>query len=490
MEPLLGLILVAVVAAPAMLWRWYRNQALADAWRTAASAPDGLGLEHVRSEAGVFSVELAGQREDLTVAVSRRRGGHGRSGRMVMAVSSPRRLGWHLSLSRESLGTQLNQLMGEQDIKTGDRVFDAAVAVYGEPEVLVATLDEPTRVAVRQALESGITVEGGRIERELSRAVPDPRVLVRTGKELLDLAVRLATPHSVPGKLAANAGRDADPAVRRRSLEVLIEKYGDRPEATGAARRALEDADPDVRLMAGGFLGLEGRPTLLTLAADPGVPEATAVAALEALGGAPSVEQLEVVLDQAAPAGRFLVARAAATALGRCRSPRVGAAVVAHLTSPDAGLAAAVARAMGASGDPSCASPLVAALGSLAGDVRAAAAEALGVVGTVDAVVPLRQVVGDHPLDLGLRRAALGAINAIQARLTGAAPGQLGLADGEAGTLSLAGPQAGDVTLVPGGEVLDGSGRVAGGPPEPGGEPDTEAPRAPVPPPGRPVTTC
>lgn len=489
MEPLLGLIFAALVAAPAMLWRWYRNQELAKAWRAAATAPDGLALEHVWSEAGVFSVELRGHRDDLIVTVGRRRSGHGGSGRTVMAVSSPRRLGWHLSLSRETLGSQLNQLMGERDVKTGDRAFDAEVAVYGEPGALVATLDEPTRVAVRQALESGITVESGKIERELPRLVTDPQTLVRTGSELLELARQLATPHNVPGKLAANAGRDADPAVRHRNLEVLIEEHGDRPEATEAARRALEDADPDVRLVAGRFLGFEGHPTLLALAADSRVPEATAVAALEVLGGAPSIEQLAVVLDRAAPAGRFLVARVAAVALGRCRNPRVGPAIAAHLASPDAALAAAVATAMGASGDPSCAAPLATALGSPSGDVRAVAAQALAAMGTVESVAPLRQAVADHPLDLGLRRAALGAIAAIQARLTGAAPGQLGLADGEAGTLSLAGPQAGDVTLVPSGEVLDGSGRVASGPPEPGGEPDTEAPRAPVPSPGRPVTT-
>lgn len=487
MEALLGLILAAVVAAPAMLWRWHRNQALAVAWRTAADAPDGLGLEHVRSEAGVFSTALEGRHEDFTVAVDRRSGNRSRSGRTVMAVSSPGRLGWHLSLSRETLGTRLNQLMGERDIRTGDRVFDREVAVHGEPEVLVATLDEPTRAAVRQALEAGVTVEGGRIECELSPAVPDPRTLVRTGHELLGLARRLATPHNVPGKLAANAGRDPEPAVRRRNLEVLFESFADRPETATAAHRALEDVDPDVRLLAGRFLGFEGHPTLLALAAGSGVPEPTAVAALDALGGAPSIEQLAAVLDRTAAAGRFLVARVAAAALGRCHARRVGTAIVAHLTSPDAALAAAVATAMGASGDPSCATPLAVALGSPAGDVRVAAAEALAAVGSVDSVVPLRQAVGEHPLDLGLRRAALGAIAAIQARLTGAAPGQLDLADDAAGALALAGPQAGEVTLVPGGECLDGPGHVSSGPlaaargPE---ESDAPAPR-----PGRPVAT-
>jgi hypothetical protein len=43
-----------------------------------------------------------------------------------------------------------------------------------------------------------------------------------------------------------------------------------------------------------------------------------------------------------------------------------------------------------------------------------------------------------YPFDLGLRRASRQAIAEIQSRLTGATPGQLALADGDAGQLSLA----------------------------------------------------
>ncbi|HNX51896.1 MAG TPA: hypothetical protein PLS53_18115 [Thermoanaerobaculaceae bacterium] len=174
MEPLLGLILAAVVAAPMMLWRWCRNQALAEAWRTAARAPDGLALELVWSEPGAFSKTLEGRHEDFTVAVNRRNGDRCRSGRTVMAVSNPSRLGWHLSLSRETFGTQLNQLMGERDIRTGDRVFDREVAVHGEPEVLVATLDEPTRIAARQALELVFRSRAGGSSASSLRRFPTP----------------------------------------------------------------------------------------------------------------------------------------------------------------------------------------------------------------------------------------------------------------------------------------------------------------------------
>jgi hypothetical protein len=66
-----------------------------------------------------------------------------------------------------------------------------------------------------------------------------------------------------------------------------------------------------------------------------------------------------------------------------------------------------------------------------------AIAEALGKVGTAAAVAPLRTMASRYPFDLGLRRASRQAIAEIQSRLTGATPGQLALADGDAGQLSL-----------------------------------------------------
>ena len=59
-------------------------------------------------------------------------------------------------------------------------------------------------------------------------------------------------------------------------------------------------------------------------------------------------------------------------------------------------------------------------------------------MGGAAAVAPLRTMAARFPFDLGLRRASRQAIAAIQSRLTGATPGQLSLADGGSGQLSLA----------------------------------------------------
>jgi hypothetical protein len=75
------------------------------------------------------------------------------------------------------------------------------------------------------------------------------------------------------------------------------------------------------------------------------------------------------------------------------------------------------------------------ALRSEDAEVAVAAARALGRAGTVASVPPLREAMQRRG---ELRSAARQAIAGIQARLTGAAPGQLSLARGDAGALSLA----------------------------------------------------
>jgi HEAT repeat protein len=89
----------------------------------------------------------------------------------------------------------------------------------------------------------------------------------------------------------------------------------------------------------------------------------------------------------------------------------------------------------------------VAALSRSDPGVSSAAAVALGRVGSSSAVPRLREVESTTPDD-ALRRLARGAVARIQARLTGATPGQLSLTDGESGRLSLSEDEAGRVSLT------------------------------------------
>jgi len=123
-------------------------------------------------------------------------------------------------------------------------------------------------------------------------------------------------------------------------------------------------------------------------------------------------------------------------------------------------LAEAAAKALGATGVEAAEPPLVEALGRESFKVRTAAAQALGKVGGASAVPALREAAERHPRHGDLTRAVRQAVAEIQARLAaaaGAAPGQLSLAGGEAGQVSLVEEDtAGRLTLAePGAEVED-----------------------------------
>jgi hypothetical protein len=121
-------------------------------------------------------------------------------------------------------------------------------------------------------------------------------------------------------------------------------------------------------------------------------------------------------------------------------------------------LAVAAANGLGTTPSEAGERALVAALDHDAAAVRTAAAGALGRIGSPQVVASLRKCAATHRFDGTLRRATRHAIVEIQARVTGASPGQLSLAAGEAGQISLVDEdQRGRVSLEPDGETAPGS---------------------------------
>jgi hypothetical protein len=96
--------------------------------------------------------------------------------------------------------------------------------------------------------------------------------------------------------------------------------------------------------------------------------------------------------------------------------------------------------------------PLIGALRRDHPDLQAAAARALGLLGTAEAVLPLREAAERFQRDRALSSASRQSITEIQSRLTGATPGQLSLAGGESGRVSLPEGAAGQLSFA-GGET-------------------------------------
>jgi HEAT repeat protein len=297
---------------------------------------------------------------------------------------------------------------------------------------------------------------------ELRRAFPGPDVL----RVALDLAARLEDPPDPARRIAENTRREPDPRVRRLNIRMLSREFPESPATREALLAAREDADAEVRLAAGTALGEEGREVLLRLAAGEGVEDQTAASAVEALGARLGVEDARGILQKALGADRPATAapqstlkkalrtrRATARACLGVLGDRGGAEALATLgtvlTTEEDDLATAAADSLARTGDPGAEGPLLRTLSSGSPAVRLAAARALGRVGTAAAVAPL---VEAESRGGELRRAARQAVAEIQLRLAeaaGAAPGQLSLAGGEAGQVSLVEEAAeGQLTLT------------------------------------------
>ena len=328
-----------------------------------------------------------------------------------------------------------------REAEIGDRSFDDAFFLQGPTRLVFALLDARTRGLMMELKEkSQFSIASGELRSIVNNDEKLPRVL----RLLLDLGKRITPPFNVVERLVENAGQDSDPGVRLQNLLLLIRELSWSPETDGALRTACSDPVPEIRLRAAKQLGAEGRAVLLDLAEkleDDGV----SAEALSILGAELPFERVDAILHLALRRRRLLSAHAC---LGRMASH--GAAAVdrlAKVLDRESGeLAPAAAEALGATGSPAAEPALIQALQRDEAEVKVAAANALGRVGSTAAVLPLKEAA--EPFDLDLRRATRQAIAEIQSRVQGASPGQLSLADGEAGQLSLA-DQSGQLSLPP-----------------------------------------
>jgi HEAT repeat protein len=444
---LTGLLVVLVLVALVAGLTGTSVRAKAAAWREAARRL-GVGGDAVR-EAGLTTPRFVATIDgfSVTVAAAARRSGD--VGERI-EVDGLGRISNRVELRVEDLGTEAQKAFRGPDVETGDTEFDRGVLVWGHPVLLSALLDAETRRRVRWFVESGGRVRGGAIVRAVDREIADPDGLVELVRETLALAGRLVDPADPVTRLAANAASDPLAEVRLRNLERLVERFPGRPETGTALHDALRDVDTRVRVWAASRLGEEGRAVLLEHAHAGCPDDEVVVTAVRGLGPELPVEGALDLLDHARDDGRVVVEAAAIEALGRLGHPAARARLVGLLRS-DAGrfAAAEAARALAAAGDPAVEPHFLAALARGDAGLREVAVEALGRLGTVAAVAPLRTVAAAHPFDLALRRAVEAAIAAIQERATGAAPGQLALAGGEAGALTLSGgAAAGQVALA------------------------------------------
>ena len=446
MEPLFVVVVGAIAFSIAYLVSSERRRAHLRIWRTAAQRAGLTEIEE--AEGGIFEGErVSGRSGDLQVRLERYRRGKSVHGTKIVVTGLGHGAGG-LSLRREGLATAFEKnVIGEREIEIGDPAFDDEYYVQGQTPLALAILDQETRRRVAGPLRGQIAVPGREpieVDASLSDGVLEvhvkesgfsgnrdrvPEILVG----VLDVARLLVAPRDVAARIAENLRRETEAGARLRGLLTLAREFPTHPATRPALLAACGDANEEVRLRAAMALGEEGRETLLGLASRAETGDSCAARAIAALG-----DRL--------PEG--LAEEALRRALGGAVHPQTALACL---------------EALGRLGRAGAEGLILDALRSGDGTVAVAAARALGQVGTVAAVAPLRDATqprGELP-----RSVARQAIAEIQARLTGAAPGQLSLSGGEAGALSLADGEPGRLSLAE-----EPPGRV----PSPDAEPESE----------------
>lgn len=444
---LLVLVLPGLVGALLSALLTHRLRKRVRLWRAVAAE---LGLQEVQGEGAFTTFSLTGRLGTRGLRFQHHEEKYEPAG-TLLAVGGDS----GVSLRREDMAALFHKGFVERELQVGDAEFDHRVYLRGDPAVLRAVLDAETRGLVLRLL-GGHTLSGqlaGEVVSGDVRAWVSDRdfgsveKLTQVVREVLALARRLDRPADVLGRLAENLKTEPEWRVRLQDVLLLAEASVSHPAAREALKRACGGEQGEVRLQAALGLREEGRETLLEIAGAESEDDSRRAKAVAGLGDLLTVERGLELLASSLRRRHVQAARACLESLGRSRDLAVVEPLARVLAVEKGELAVVAAQALGATRRAGAESPLLQALRGVSSAVRVAAAEALGRVGSVAAVLPLKKVAETQPGELG--RAARQAFAAIQSRLPGATPGQLSLAEGEAGRLSLAGEDpAGRVSLA------------------------------------------
>jgi HEAT repeat protein len=345
-------------------------------------------------------------------------------------------------------------VFADRDVTVGDADFDAVVLLQGPTATLRGLFTASARARALAVFrpDAHVRVGGGSLIAEFGDRRGPPAPSEEQLGALLALAHALEPGAADVTRLVAIAHTDPVVRVRATALETLVKEARDVAPTRTALRKALDDPDASIRLLAATTLGEAGRPTLQALAAAPSVEDATSAAAVAALGGHMTFARALPLLESALSDGRTRTACALLKVLGR-GSTREAPALLSVLerarapeTSPAAdAIVTAAIEALLDTGAPAPEDVLLRALASRAPGASQAAVRGLARFGTARAVPALREAEGRSELG----RAARESIVAIKARLTGATPGQVSLAGGDAGQISVVESADGHVSIPP-----------------------------------------
>lgn len=248
---------------------------------TAAGVPVGLA-----DRTGRASIEGV----PLKVAI---RAKHAAAASLYVTVDAPP-LQTDLRLGPERLMTLMAQAAGLTDVVVGEPRFDADVRVHArDPARVLKVLDAPTRRAVARAVQAGAVFDEGRWALDLELGGRASRVSSEALRKQLEAVARahaaVAEGLERPMRAALAERVRSDPAggVRRHAVELLVRRNLASPQVLS---QAVDDADPEIRLIAATAFGVRGQATLVALLGD--APRRVRVGAAAALAKHPMSDKI------------------------------------------------------------------------------------------------------------------------------------------------------------------------------------------------------
>lgn len=335
-------------------------------------------------------------------------------------------------------------------VETGDPALDALVTVGGRPAAVHVLLSAPARHAIKTVARTGtVRLLDGAFVHETFERIWDADQLTSLVRSVLAPAQAFPQVSDGGAMLAEAAHGDPEPGVRARCLATLAAEEPDQPRTAAALEAALADPGDVVRVAAAIALGERGVPVLREIAVREDSDEQAAARAIAVLGRRLPSHEMLAILDSALSAGRREVALAAIDSLGHVGDESACRRLHGLLHGEDEALAVAAADALSFVHSVATEEELDRALLSHSQPVRRAVVRALARVGRLASIAHLRALLEEDTADHELKSLAQQAIAAIQARLTGASPGQVSLAESEAGELTLSHePDSGHLSIA------------------------------------------
>lgn len=295
----------------------------------------------------------------------------------------------------------------------GDPVFEQAYTLSGPEHVVRARLGRAQRATLLN-LPGRLTVLGDSLTYITGGLFVGAHAIEAAVDQAYEALLQVRAPQDPVAALVQVARHDPEARLRAGALKVLLKHYKADLGVAEACALAVEDSDPQVRLLAAKGCPHDAQRILRELITAPH-PEALRCEALRALGECLPATEAGPILCEALFEPSVPIACEAATQMARLQPPDGPDQLLERLNRAGPRLTIAIVHALGEIAAASSEPALIKACASTASQVREAAAGALGAFASPGALAQMQSILQSETTP-AVRKRLTWAIGQIRAR--------------------------------------------------------------------------